>query len=211
MKKLICVILSLMMMVGLCACESEADLLLKVNGSWSVKMEETQETYDNLMESIELYEAELAAIDTTLYTVKTATFNADKTYVLEEKAEDVQECLREFFQGAFADLYEKRETLKDCYEQDISILSEEEFYQFYANLYSKEDFDALIEHFATKLYNYDNFEPIDEGTYTISSTRITLQSDDAFNSDDGYVTYSVDGDTLTLTWSNDVEVYTKVK
>lgn len=212
MKKLLCILLSLVMLVGLCACsmESEADLILKVAGSWSIKTEEQEETYDNLMEAIEWYDEEIAAVETTLYTVKTVTFNTDKTYSFEEKAEDVKACLVEFFEGAFADLYKNRGTLAECYDTDISQLSEADFYQFYANLYSKADIDTLIEDWSNDLYDYETFVPFDEGTYTIKGDRITLTPNNLLENKEGYVTYKVDGNSMTLTWSDSVEVYTKI-
>lgn len=206
MKKLLCAVLALMLMLSLAACDEV--YIEKIEGSWSIQVLESDEQKQVLMDNIEMYEEEIALVDTALYTTKTVTFNADKTYSFAENAEDVKQGVEDFYRGLFDDLYEGRDSLYACYEVDMSSFTQEQFRQFYADLYAAEDYEAMIQLFTDNAYNYDELGIYETGTYTITATRITM--DTLGTEDDGYVGYSVDGDSLTLKFNDATEVYNKV-
>ena len=204
MKKQICIVLALVLTLSLTGCS-----LLPGNplvGAWVCRTEESAEYTRELLESFDLYEEEIALIQTPLYTVKHLTLNRDKTYSYATRQETEAACLREFIYAIFDEMYAGRASLSDCYEWDMSGLSKEEFLQFYASLYEMTDFDALvtlwIENSGTAIGEYET------GTYQIRFGKIHMNMADS-EEGDGYVTYLLEGDTLTLTYSNSVEVYTR--
>ncbi len=204
MKKQICIVLALVLTLSLAGCS-----LLPGNplvGAWVCRTEESAEYTRELLESFDLYEEEIALIQTPLYTVKHLTLNRDKTYSYATRQETEVACLREFIYAIFDEMYAGRASLSDCYEWDMSGLSKEEFLQFYASLYETTDFDALvtlwIENSGTAIGEYET------GTYQIRFGKIHMNMADS-EEGDGYVTYLLEGDTLTLTYSNSVEVYTR--
>ena len=204
MNKQICIVLALVLTLSLAGCS-----LLPGNplvGAWVCRTEESAEYTRELLESFDLYEEEIALIQTPLYTVKHLTLNRDKTYSYATRQETEATCLREFIYAIFDEMYAGRASLSDCYEWDMSGLSKEEFLQFYASLYEMTDFDALvtlwIENSGTAIGEYET------GTYQIRFGKIHMNMADS-EEGDGYVTYLLEGDTLTLTYSNSVEVYTR--
>ena len=206
MKKQIAMILCCVLLLGsLAACES-VDYVAQVEGTWICAVEQ-QEQKQKLMENMELYEEEMALVDTKLFTAKTVTFNADKTYYFAEDPDRVKAHLRNFYSGLFQDLYEGRAALAECYDTDISQLSEEEFFQFYAELYGAKDYEALIPQLADNTYDYDAFEKLEEGTFGIGSKGITVDTEGTEN--DGTISYTLKDGVLTLVYSDSTEVYTR--
>ena len=207
MKKILCLALVAILMLSMTAC-GEALFVKSVAGTWSCRMEESAEYTQKLLESFELYEEEIALIDTPLYTVKHVQFNEDMTYRYYYDVDLEKECVREFFVAMFDSLYEGKSTLTDCYEIDLSTLSKDEFFQFYADLYMAQDYDALIDTFVDNAYDYDTFANAESGTYTINLNQITKETDNPDAA--GTIQYKVKDNTLTLTYSDGTEVYTKV-
>ena len=207
MKKIICFALALILMFSLTAC-MDGLFVKSVAGSWSLRMEESQESTLALLENFDLYEEEIALVKTPLYTVKHVQFNEDMTYRYYFDAQLEKACVREFLLAMFDALYEGRSTLYACYGVDLSELSKEEFFQFYAELYEVTDYDALIEAFVDAAYDYESLDDTESGTYTITLNQITM--DAPGTESDGTVQYKVKDNTLTLTYSNTTEVYTKV-
>lgn len=213
MKKLLCLLLAVMLVAGLCAC-SDADRIAQVAGTWKTEYAKTSEEKQDLLESIELYEEEIALVDSVLYGAKTVTFNTDKTYSFSKNPEDIKACVRKFFDKMFNDLYEGRADLENCYKEshntDISLLDEEAFKMFYAKLYSAETYDALLDKLADGAYNYDKMGAFETGTFNITSKRINF--DTTGEEDDGYVEYEfLDDGMLRLKFSDDYEVYKKAE
>lgn len=205
MRKRFCIALVLLFALTLTACDSLLPQKQLI-GTWTCRTEESREYSLALLENFDMYEEELALVQTPLYTVRYLTFNQDKTYSYATRPETEEACLREFFQGAFDDLYENRESISACYDWDMSALSKEEFLAFYAALYETEDFDALmnlwLESAGTTIGQYET------GTYRIILSKIHMNADDGDDSD-GYVTYQLEDNILTLTYGDAVEIYTK--
>jgi len=203
MKKIITCVVAILLVASLAACN--VDYSEALVGTWVCRVADTDENKAVLMENMELYEEEINLVKTTLYTAKTLTFNADMTYAFSEDVQGVKEYLRDFYEGMFRELYEGRLSLSKCYEVDISLLSEEDFYQFYAELYQAEDYDALITKLVDNSYNYENFKNTEEGTYKVNAKMISFDAEGTEN--DGNVTYSVKDGTLTIEYSDATEVY----
>lgn len=207
MKRMLALLLATLLVLSLTACD--LDFKGKIVGSWTCRIEDTEENRNALMETIELYEEEIALVNTPLYTEKTLTFNEDGTYTFSEEAEGVKKYVRTFYKDLFEDLYQGRDTIATLYEgADLSQLTEEEFYQFYAELYTYETFDKLLDALSESVYDYDSFEPYETGTFTVGSDKIVFDADG--DEGDGSVEYSVSDDTLTIEYSDSTERYTKV-
>lgn len=206
MKKLISLLLVSMLVLSLVACDM--DYAGKLVGTWSCRKLEASETKDSIMDSLELYDEEKALVSTSLYTVKHLVFGEDGTYYFIEDAESVKQCVRDFFAGMFADLYEGRASLASCYEVDVSQLTEEEFYAFYSEMYGYSTKEEMLDGLAEAIYDYDNFEKLDEGTYKATSKVISF---DAINdADDGATEYKLEDDRLNITYSDGSEIYYRV-
>ena len=207
MKKLLCLLLAMALMLSLAAC-ADGLFVITIAGTWSCRREETMENPLQLLENYELYEEEIALIDFPLYTVKHVQFNEDMTYRYFYDAQQEKACVREFFLAVFDALYEGRSTLSDCYEIDMSSLSKDDFLQRYADFYEAENFDALIDLFVDSAYDYDNFTDAESGTFTMSLNQINM--DAPGEEFDGTVGFKVQDNTLTLTYADMTEVYNKV-
>lgn len=206
MKKLFCAVLAALMLLSLTACDALMPAR-KLEGSWKTKVEESREYTLQLLENFEFYEEEIALIKTPLYTVKYLTFNRDKSYSYATRAADEAACAREFVSGFFDDLYEGRESLSACYEFDMTALSKEAFLQFYADLYEVKDFDGIV-----NLWLETSNPAVGEyetGTFQITPGKIHMTvTDDEDNN--GFVSYTLENGTLTLTYADSVEIYTKI-
>jgi hypothetical protein len=207
MKKLIAMLLCCLLIGSLAACET-VDYVAQVEGTWICAVEQPKQKLE-LMKNMELFEEEVALVEAKLFTAKTVTFNSDKTYYFAEDPDRVKAHLRNFYSDLFDDLYEGRATLAECYDTDISQLSKEEFYQFYAELYGAESYEALIPQLAENTYDYDTFGKIEEGTYGIGSKGITVDTEGT--EDDGTIKYTLEDGVLTLVYSDSTEVYTRHK
>ena len=207
MKKLLCVMLAVLLVVSLSGCV-DSFFAKNIMGTWSYRVQESQENVDMLLENLDMYPEEIALIETPLYTVKHLEFNEDMTYRYYYEVETEKTCVREFLTAAFESIYAGRDTLAACYEMDMSAMTKDEFFQFYAQIYSQESFEALIDTFVELAYDYESLSNTESGTYTVSLNQITM--DAPGEEYDGTVGYKLEDDTLTLTYSDSTEVYTKV-
>lgn len=207
-------ILALVLVVALTAClfagcESEADKIEKLAGTWTMVVDDTTDEALALLESSDFYEEEIALVDlTTLQYAQIVTFNIDKTYSFAFDVDGTKECVRQFLLSAFEDMYEGRASLSSTYEADFESMTEEEFRQFYAALYVVDDFDALIDKLTENAYTYDAMEePWETGTYSIRGSKIlcTITGETEAES----LGYKIEDNELTLTYIDGVEVYTK--
>lgn len=209
MKKLVAILLAALMLLSLAGCDM--DYAGKLTGTWQVRLEDDDEVRDLVMEFIELYEEEIAVVDSALYTSKSITFGEDGSYTIAEDPELVEEYTAEFYKNVFTDLYEGRAGLADLTEDygvDLTQLSEEEFYAFYAGLYEYESIDELAEAAAKELVSNYDFSGVEEGTFTASA--LFIEFDATEDEMDGKTKYSISGDELTIHYSDGTEVYTKV-
>ena len=208
MKRIFASLLALALVFVLFGCDF--DYAGKLTGTWVCRSRESDEQIAEIVESIDLYEEEIALIDTPLYTAVTATFTEDGTYALAEDETLSKQYIREFFDGMFTDLYEGRANLANTYADygvDLSQLSEEEFYLFYAELYSSETYEALLDNLSENLYTDEAFEPYDEGTFKATSKIISFDAiDDEL---DGAAEYELEDDRLSIKFTNGTMVFYK--
>lgn len=194
--------------LSLCACvrEKEDDRLI---GTWSLITTDNSAQAEKLLSHSDLYEEEIAVVNKDrLCIVKTVQFSSDKTYRFGYDVEGTKACVRKFYSDVFADLYENRASLNGLYEADISGLSQEDFYLFYAKLYGKDSFAALIEMFTDNSYDYTALaQNTETGTYKIVGEKLLTEK--AGETTPGAFTYDVDETTLQLHYTNATETYTK--
>ena len=207
MKKVLACILSILLLATLAACDP-VDYVGQVAGTWVCKSLEAEETRKMVLENMDLYEEEIALVKTPLYTAKTVTFNQDKTYTFAEDIPTLKGYLKEFYTGMLKDLYEGRSALADVYETDVSTMNEDDFYAYYASIYEQENVEALIDALVENTYNFESFEPIETGTYTIGSTKIMFDAEGIEN--DGSVGYSLKDGQLKLEYNDGTENYTRL-
>lgn len=167
------------------------------------------ETTEDILTSYDFYPEEIALVELTGLSVpKYVEFHEDKTYTFYYDTDAFRASVEEFFRAAFDSMYNGRDQLAALYEVDLAAMSEEEFQAFYAELYSQANFDALIDVLTGDAFAYDALEGDTEvGTFTIEDDNIlcTIRGQSTAES----MGYKLDGSTLTLTFSNDVQVYTR--
>ena len=209
-RRILALILTVLLAVSmLCACESTAEKYAALDGTWIMYQTDSQEQVMILLESIDLYEEEIALVDmTSLKYAWTVAFDADHNFRQVQPVEENKALVREFYEGMFNAFYEGRATIDEAYEDDLSAMTQEEFNQFYATLYSFETFEALLDQFVENAYKYDEWEDLRNGTFTIKGDKLEIV--DTIESETVYIGYQVEGDTLTLTYSDGTEVYTQV-
>lgn len=210
-NKILLLVLVAVMVAGLFAgCETAAQKLEKLAGTYVMTADGTEEQAEILLENIDLHEEEIAVVDlTSLDYVQIVEFTTEKTYRFAYDVDGTKECVHTFFDGVFADLYDNRSVLNDTYAQDFDSMSEAEFQQFYADLYGFEDFTTLINEMTENAYDWDALgEDWETGTFTISGSDImcTISGETRAEA----LGYKLDGTTLTLTYADGTEVYTRI-
>ena len=201
----------LMIAVLFCGCESEEKKVASLAGTWYLTISDTETTAQALLENVDFYPEEIACVDlTTLTSVKTVKFTEEKTYSFDYDADSTRTCTRAFFEAAFDAMYENRASLGQLYDVDFEPTSKEEFRQFYADLYSTADYSGLLDALADNGYDFEELaKPWEEGTYSIKGNIIamTIVGESAADT----LKYSIENDTLTLTYADGVEVYSRSK
>lgn len=202
MKKFLCLLLAIVLMLSLAACKPALN-----NNLWATKYEVDYRTATQILEKVSFYPQELSLISEPLYTTVFLRFNKDGTFTLYQDPETEKQCVREFFHTVFNTLYRSRDYLSDTYQTDFSECSKEDFIRFYTDLYTVPDYDALIEKLVNSTYDYTVFGPLTSGTYTKEDNVITLDAED--NNYDDTATYSIENNQLTLVYVDRVEIYGK--
>lgn len=169
------------------------------------------ESVEELLTDYEFYTEEIALIDlNTLYAPYYVEFDTDKNYTFYYDADGFRANVEAFLRQAFESMYAGREGLSEVYGEDFSVMSLAEFQNYYATLYSAESFDALMTTLADSAYDYDYVAQDKEvGTYTIEDDKILCTIAGHTNAE--AMGYKLSGDTLTLTFTNMVQTYTRVK
>ena len=215
MKRSIRLLAVILTLAALCSalsgCETTAQKMEALSGTWRMIEQDTTEQATALLEAIDLYEQEMALADVnSLKYAWIYEFDAEGNFRQADDIAMTKQLVREFYEGLIDSFYENRADLSDLYEVDMSVMTKEELQQFYADLYGYETYEALMDRFVNAAYKYDTWTDYRNGTYTIKDGKL-----DIVDMADGYETYLIayklDGDTLTLTYKDGVEVYTRVK
>lgn len=210
MKKFLSVALVATLLVSLLAgCGlfglSKEDVL----GSWATVKPDTQEEAMGLLESIEAYEEEIALADLDcLEYVKVVEFHEDGTYCFRYDVEGTKACVREYYDTYFNALYEGRVTLEEVYGEAFEAMSQAEFRQYFAALYSYTDYIEMLDNFAEVAYDYEALEePMETGTYDVDGDQIVTMVTGEYVEE--AMGAAVEDGILTLTYIDGEEVYTK--
>ena len=180
----------------------------ELSGVWHC-MEDNSYDAQDLLEIADFYEEELAVIgENPLNLVKLVEFRQDRTYRFSYDVDASKEQVRQFYAAALDDLYENRADLAEVYGDEVVVLTRDEFMQTYAEFYGMANYDALLDAFTDNAYRYDRLgEDTETGTYTIKGSDImcTITGQDRAES----LGYTLEGDNLSLIYSNDTEYYTR--
>lgn len=213
MKKtriLLTLALVLLLAVSLCACDS-AEKMEALSGTWTMTAVDSEAQFMEFMESIDAYDEEISLADkSSLKYVQLVTFDAKGNYSFADDVAGNKKCIRDFYEGYFAALYAGRTTLNAVYKTTFDNMTEAEFQQYYADVYNCASYTALLDLLVENAYDWEAKEtPWETGKYKIRGNRIyfTISGD----SDAEYISYTLKDDTLTLSYSNGEEVYTRVK
>lgn len=173
-------------------------------------LEDNTDGVQDLLSLIDLSQEELALTGgVELKIVKLVEFNQNRDYRFSYDAEQSKQQVRAMYADALDAIYQGRATLTALYGDEITTVTQEEFQQLYAELYSLNSYDELLDAFADNAFDYDALSEDDEtGTYTIEGKKILCTITGESKAE--YLEYKLDGDTLTLTYSDMVETYTRV-
>lgn len=210
-KNILLFVLIAVMVAGLLGgCEDSAAKMEALSGTWTMTAQDSEEQAQILLEGIDLYEEEIAVADlTSLKYVQIVEFDTEGNYRFAYDVEGIRTCVREFYVGVFDALYENRTSLNETYGVEFDQVTEEEFRQFYAELYGLSDYETMIDQFTDYAYDYEALaESLETGTYTIKGNSIlcTITGETEAES----MGYKISGTSLTLTYIDAEEVYTKV-
>ena len=210
MKKYLSFALVAVLMVSLLAgCSlfglSKEDVL----GTWKTVKADTQEEAMGLLENIEAYEEEIALADLDcLEYVKVVEFHEDGTYCFRCDVEGTKACVREYYDTYFNALFEGRATLEEAYSEDFVSMSQAEFRQYFAGIYGFTDYIEMLDNFAELAYDYEALEePMETGTYDVEGDQILTTVSGEYKEE--AMGAKLEDGVLTLTYIDDVEVYTK--
>lgn len=204
--------LTLVMTISLLTgCESMEERIANLSSVWTYTVDETEEEARAVLESMELYEEEIALVDlTSLKYVKLVEFRTDKTYRFSYDVEATKELTRQYFEAMFDSLYENRTSLNTVYETEFDNVTKEEFLNFYAELYGAESGAEIVDLFVDSAYNYEEMgKDWETGTYTLKFNNIMCTIDGETQAE--ALGYAIEADTLTLTYIDAVETYTRSK
>lgn len=203
--KLILVLTLVMAMLWGCGGSASAEDLA---GEWHMTIPCPQEDATYLLDIMDLYAEERAFVDLgSMNYILAASFSADGSYSFVYDVEANKACVRAFYEGVMTALYENRAELTDLYGEEAVAMSREEFEQLYAEAYGMVSFEFLMNSLVEYAYDYEALaEPLEEGTFKIVGSNLMCTTDGETSS----IGFALDGDTLTLSYSDGEEVYTRV-
>lgn len=172
-------------------------------------LEDNTDSVSDLLSLVDLSQEELALTGgVELKLVKLVEFTQNRDYRFSYDAEQSRQQVRAMYADALDAIYQGCATLTALYGDEIATATQEEFQQFYAELYGLTSYDELLDALADNAFDYDALsEDYETGTYTIEGKKIlcTITGE----SEAEYLEYKLDGNTLTLTYSDMVETYTR--
>lgn len=209
--RILAILLTILLTVSmLCGCQSTEEKYAALSGTWIMYEQDSEEQVMVLLESIDLYEEEIALVDmNSLRYAWTFEFDTAGNIRQCQPVEENKALVREFYTGMFDDFFENRASLDGVYETELSAMSREEFEQFYAELYTFSSFEELMDQLVENAYYYDEWEDLRRGTFTFKGNNIVVN--DTVENDTYNIGYKIEGNTLTLSYIDGVEVYTKVQ
>ena len=210
MKNMKLIVSLLLIAAMLCACGGgssvkAADLV----GTWSMTFEDSADEAYYLLDFVDLYTEERAFVkDLKLDAVITVIFTED-TFSFQYDVDGNKACVRAYYEAVFAALYENRAELTDLYGEDVVDMDEATFLLFYADLYGIDSYEAFMNELVEGVYDYTALaETLKSGTYKIVGDSLITTPDGSEEKES--MGFTLNGETLTLIYSDGDEVYTKV-
>lgn len=188
-KKLAAVLLALVLVVSLCACDNSPEK--KLYGTWTYEMD-LASLIDQAMEE-ELGES--IAVDAELKLPMVFTFNKDKTFTLEVSKEDLKSGFGTYLEAL------KDAVVEMMYQQAEEMgLSRENFDQAFAATY-----ESTVEEYCDELMDslvddslFEDMTTNWAGTYRVRDDRLYVADTEEELSEDVYLTYTLEADTLSI-------------
>lgn len=181
----------------------------KLSGTYVTSEALTTDTVNDILTRNDFYPEEIELIDLNSLSIpKYVEFRSDKTYTFYYDADGYRSSVKEFYRTAYARLYENRAQLSQVYGEDFTSMSEYEFQAYYAALYSCSYFEELLDTLTSNSWDYIALAQDREvGTFTIEDGQIAVTINGQFTAET--IGYSLSGSSLTLTYTNGVENYTR--
>ena len=198
MRKIAAVFLALIVLGGLCCYVLAMGREAALYGTWEHHGYYDGDAIMEVFVHMDLYEEEIALMDPAgIGYVETITFRPDGTYTISCDTAASTALAEEYYRNAMEAFYENRETLGNCYGVSFSIMTRENFFQFYSQLYGVEDYEALIDMFTETTVDPEYLSEGEEnGTYRVTPRRIycTIEGEEEAQ----YVPYTLEDGALTL-------------
>ncbi len=212
MKKIIALLLAMLMVCSLTACDLGGASAEQLYGQWELKLEQEADTAQTILENQSFYLEEIALVDLeSLICIMVVEFNEDKTYSYYIDSEATKVCVRDFYENAMDDIFEGRASLDSVYAEFGVVMSEmtrDEFDTFYCQLFEMESMDALLDAFVEYSFDYDILgEIMEAGTFRVRLGDVIKKPDG--KTEEESMGFKIEGTTLTLTYSDGDEVYQK--
>lgn len=210
MKRKILALLLCVLLLGLTGCSLFRANLKPLYGAWTLTEYFQPETAEEILVNLDFYDSEIALADLEHFgVVKRATFHENLVYTLQYDHDATFALVRAYFDGLLTTLYEHRTELTGDYGEGILDLTQEEFRDHYADMFGQESYDALLDLLAEHSFDYTVLDTVSEaGTYRAGAANEIYCRIDGEGEEESLV-FTVDGDTLTLIYTDAEEVYTR--
>lgn len=211
-KKIVAGVLFVLLVVGLAG---GAMLLTRQHykelyGTWEGEFSCPEEDVQTILEDFGFFPEEIELVDlASLHFVQQAEFREDGTYRFTVVAETARERTADFFRGVMDTLFENRQSLNQVYGASFQEMNQEQFRQYYAQLYQMEDYDALIAALADQAFDYKALEDYEHGEYKFQWQAINFVNSSV--GEEGMAKFRIVGDTLTIEYEDEPVEYTRVK
>lgn len=190
--------------------QKEQERMEALCGVWEMDVPIPRENARTVLENNDFYTEEITLADLgSLYYTQTVSFQEDGTYRFSVDVEASKEHTAAFFRGLFEDLFANRRLLNEVYGEAFEDMNEAQFQQFYADIYEMGDFETLISQLAENSLNFESLEEIETGEFKVKNGKIDFVTSSI--DEEGVAEYAIDGDTLTITYIDGEEQYTRVK
>lgn len=188
----------------------EAGAVKKLTGSYMTEDRLTADTAEEILVKNDFYSEEIAFADLdSLYIPKFVEYHKDKTYTYYYDADGFRDNVETFFLQFFDNMYANRVALSGVYNIDFTSMSKADFQAYYASLYGENSFDDLIATLANGCYDYDALaRDVEVGTFSIENNKIIYTIMGSTLKE--HVIYKLSGNSLTLTYSDAVEEYSRI-
>lgn len=175
----------------------------ELSGTWEGEFE-SDLSWEEVFETFEFYEEEVDILrDNQLLSgnvsfVDVATFTKDRKFSISSNNDKTAQLIRTHLESAFDVLYNNRTQLNVVYSEDFSKYTKADFESFYAEMYSYDSYELLLQGFVESLYDYYTVE---EGTYKIDDDLIVIKN--TGKSEKLWIEYKIEDGVLYLSYEED--------